>query len=177
MNLTLGIQRPTADWQPLRGSACSSSTDRSSNYFKTTSSGPWNSPKRRCNETQTILRHTTNSVPPWHSWHPTRRRSGTMAFVALRDARRAYGEHQRVLELDPNRKDANFTLGVYRYLVSLLPRPVRMMAYLVGFDGGHDEAIRLVEEAAAYPGDTQSEARFALVSTTAKRISTRCRAS
>ena len=82
---------------------------------------------------------------------------------ALRDAKRAYAAHQKVLELDPTQKDANLTLGLYRYLVSLLPRPVRMMAYLVGFDGGKEETIRLVEEAAAYPGDTQAEAKFALV--------------
>ena len=82
---------------------------------------------------------------------------------ALRDAKRAYSEHERVLELDPARKDANLTLGLYRYLVSLLPRPVRMMAYLVGFDGGKEEAMRLVEEAAAYPGDSEAEAKFALV--------------
>ena len=82
---------------------------------------------------------------------------------ALRDAKRAYAEHEKVLELDPARKDANLTLGLYRYLVSLLPGPVRMMAYLVGFDGGKEEALRLIEEAAAYPGDSESEAKFALV--------------
>ena len=68
-----------------------------------------------------------------------------------------------MLELDPTRNDAKLTLGLYRYLVSLLPGPVRMMAYLVGFDGGKDEAMRLVEEAAAYPGDSEAEAKFALV--------------
>ena len=82
---------------------------------------------------------------------------------ALRDAKRAYAEHEKVLELDPTRKDANLTLGLYRYLVSLLPGPVRMMAYLVGFDGGKEEAMRFVEEAAAYPGDSEAEAKFALV--------------
>lgn len=82
---------------------------------------------------------------------------------ALRDAKRAYTEHEKVLELDPARKDANLTLGLYRYLVSLLPGPVRMMAYLVGFDGGKEEALRLIEQAAAYPGDSESEAKFALV--------------
>ena len=82
---------------------------------------------------------------------------------ALRDAKRAYTEHEKVLDLDPTRKDANLTLGLYRYLVSLLPGPVRMMAYLVGFDGGKEEALRLIEEAAAYPGDSEAEAKFALV--------------
>lgn len=85
------------------------------------------------------------------------------ALPALRDAKRAYTAHEKVLELDPRRKDASLILGLYRYLVSMLPRAFRMVAYLVGFDGGKDEAIRLVEEAAAYPGDTRSEAQFALV--------------
>ena len=84
------------------------------------------------------------------------------ALGALRQAKEAYTAHQTVLELDPRRKDANLTLGIYRYLVSLLPRAFRMLAYLVGFDGGKAEAIRLIEEAAAYPGDTHSEAQFAL---------------
>ena len=82
---------------------------------------------------------------------------------ALRDAKRAYTAHQTVLELDPSRKDANLTLGIYRYLVSILPRAFRMMAYLVGFDGGREEALRLIEEAASYPGETEAEAKFALV--------------
>ena len=85
------------------------------------------------------------------------------ALGALRQAKEAYTAHERVLELDPRRKDANLTLGIYRYLVSLLPRAFRMLAYLVGFDGGKAEAIGLLEEAAAYPGDTRSEAQFALV--------------
>ena len=82
---------------------------------------------------------------------------------ALRDARRAYRAHEKVLELDPSRKDANLTLGMYRYLVSLLPRAFRMMAYLVGFDGGREEALQLIEAAAVYPGETEAEAKFALV--------------
>ena len=82
---------------------------------------------------------------------------------ALRDAKRAYQAHEKVLELDPGRKDANLTLGMYRYLVSLLPRAARMMAYLVGFDGGREEAVELIEAAAAYPGETEAEAKFALV--------------
>jgi hypothetical protein len=39
----------------------------------------------------------------------------------------------------------------------------RMTAYPVGFDGGKEEAMRLVEEAKAYPGDSEAEAKFALV--------------
>ena len=68
-----------------------------------------------------------------------------------------------MLELDPRRKDANLILGMYRYLVSILPRAFRMVAYLVGFDGGKEEALQLIEAAAAYPGETQAEAKIALV--------------
>ena len=81
---------------------------------------------------------------------------------ALREAKRAYTAHRTVLDLDPRRKDAALILGLYRYLVSLLPRAFRMLAHLVGFDGGKAEALRLIEEAAAYPGDVQPEAQFAL---------------
>jgi tetratricopeptide (TPR) repeat protein len=38
-----------------------------------------------------------------------------------------------------------------------------MMAYLVGFDGGREEAIEFITQAAAYPGESQAEAQFALV--------------
>ena len=82
---------------------------------------------------------------------------------ALREAKRAYTAHQKVLELDPSRKDANLILGLYRYIVSLMPRAFRMVAYLVGFEGGKEEAIGLIEEAAEYPGETQTEAKVALV--------------
>ena len=84
-------------------------------------------------------------------------------FRALRYAKRAYSAHRRVLELNPNRDDAKLLVGIYRYVVSIMPRLFRMMAYLVGFDGGKDEAIALVRDAAAYPGETQAEAQFALV--------------
>ena len=76
---------------------------------------------------------------------------------ALRDAKRAYEAHERVLELDPSRDDAKLLIGIYRYVVSILPRAFRMMAYLVGFDGGKEAAIDMVTAAAAYPGETKSK--------------------
>ena len=82
---------------------------------------------------------------------------------ALRAARRAYDMHTRVLELDPQRHDAGLVAGNYRYLVSLLPWAFRVMAYLAGFDGGKAEGLSLIEGAAAYPGESQAEARFALL--------------
>ena len=82
---------------------------------------------------------------------------------ALRSARRAYAEHEEVLDLDPSRKDANLVVGTYRYVVATLPLPLRLMAYLVGFGGGQEEGLRMIEEAAAYRSDAQTAARFALI--------------
>jgi tetratricopeptide (TPR) repeat protein len=82
---------------------------------------------------------------------------------SLGPARRAYREHERVLELDPRRKDAGLIVGLYRYGVAALPPPVRLMARLVGFGGGGERGLRLVEEAARYPGDAQPSAQFMLI--------------
>jgi tetratricopeptide (TPR) repeat protein len=81
----------------------------------------------------------------------------------FRSARRAYEEHERVLELDPRRKDAGLIVGLYRYSISYLPLHWRVLARLIGFGGGRDRGMRMVEEAAAYPADAQPEARFVLI--------------
>jgi tetratricopeptide (TPR) repeat protein len=85
------------------------------------------------------------------------------ALGAFRAAREAFEEHEKVLALDPRRKDAGLTLGTYRYSVSVLALPMRWVAYMAGFGGGKDLGLRMVEEAAAYPGDNQTYARFALI--------------
>jgi tetratricopeptide (TPR) repeat protein len=82
---------------------------------------------------------------------------------AFRAAREAYEEHETVLELDPRRKDAGLIVGTYRYIVSALALPVRWMAYVVGFGGDKDRGLKMIEEAATYPGDNQEDARFALI--------------
>jgi tetratricopeptide (TPR) repeat protein len=82
---------------------------------------------------------------------------------ALGPARRAYKEQARCLELDPRRKDAGLIVGLYRYGVSQLSLPKRVLANLAGFDGGRAEGIRLVEQAAAFPSDIQTNALFSLI--------------
>jgi hypothetical protein len=82
---------------------------------------------------------------------------------AFRAAREAYNEHERVLELDPRRKDAGLVVGTYRYIVAALSLPVRWMAYVVGFGGDKDRGLRMVEDAAAYRGDNREDAQFALI--------------
>jgi tetratricopeptide (TPR) repeat protein len=82
---------------------------------------------------------------------------------AFAQARRAFNAHERVMKLDPRRKDAGLVVGTYRYLVSTLPFPLRWMAYVAGFGGDREYGVRLVEDAARYPGDTQTDAKVALL--------------
>jgi hypothetical protein len=81
----------------------------------------------------------------------------------FRTARRAYAEHERVMEIDPARKDAGLIVGMYRYGVSTLSAPLRLLAGIAGFGGGRQRGLRLVEEAAAYSSDIQTNAMFTLI--------------
>lgn len=82
---------------------------------------------------------------------------------AFRAAREAYDEHETVLSLQPQRKDAGLIVGTYRYIVATLSLPLRMMAYVVGFGGGKERGLKMIEEAANYSGESQTDARFALI--------------
>ena len=82
---------------------------------------------------------------------------------AFRAARQAYDAHEQVLEIDPARKDAGLIVGMYRYIVSAMSLPVRMMAYVAGFGGGKERGIQMIEEAAASATEASADAKFALV--------------
>lgn len=82
---------------------------------------------------------------------------------AFRAAREAYEEHETVLSLAPNRKDAGLIVGTYRYIVATLSLPLRWVAYVAGFGGNRERGMRLIEDAAAYGGENQNDARFALI--------------
>ncbi len=84
-------------------------------------------------------------------------------FGAMRLARRAFSESEMALELDSHQAQAGLVAGTYRYLVSTLPAPVRVMAYIVGFGGGKEEGLRLIEQAATSQSDVQTDAKAALV--------------
>ena len=78
-------------------------------------------------------------------------------------ARRAYQEHERVLALDPSRKDAALTVGMYRYLISRLSALPRLAARVAGFDSDGARGVRLVEDTAANDGPAQANAMFSLI--------------
>jgi tetratricopeptide (TPR) repeat protein len=84
-------------------------------------------------------------------------------LASFRSARRAYDAHETVIELDPSRKDAGLIVGTYRYVVSALSLPIRLMAYVAGFGGGKERGLAMIEEAARFPSLSQTDARFALI--------------
>jgi tetratricopeptide (TPR) repeat protein len=84
-------------------------------------------------------------------------------LAGFRAARRSYDAHETVLEIDPKRKDAGLIVGTYRYLVSTLSLPMRLMAYAAGFGGGKERGLQMIEETAAGGGDNRTDAEFALV--------------
>ena len=94
-------------------------------------------------------------------------------MAGFRAARQSYDEHEKVLALAPWRKDAELIVGTYRFLVSTLSLPMRMMAYVVGFGVGRERGIQMLEDAASarvlsgggttVVNDARVDALFALV--------------
>ena len=82
--------------------------------------------------------------------------------AAFSAARRAYDMQEDVLERDPRRVEAGLLVGTYRYVVSVLSLPARWAAYIVGFGGGKEHGLRLIEAAVRSP-ETETDARFALI--------------
>lgn len=80
---------------------------------------------------------------------------------AFSAARRAYSSHEWVLDHAPDRSEAGLVVGTYRYTVATLSMPKRLVAHLVGFGGGKEKGLRLIEGAMSSPL-TRTEARVAL---------------
>jgi tetratricopeptide (TPR) repeat protein len=84
-------------------------------------------------------------------------------LAGFKAARRTFDEHERALELDRNRHDAALVVGMYRYIISTLSLPMRVMAYVVGFGGGKETGINMLRQAAAGGGEARTDALFALI--------------
>jgi len=82
--------------------------------------------------------------------------------AAFRSARRAYDAQEQVLTSDPSRTDAALVVGLYRYLVSVLALPTRVLAYVAGFGGGKERGISMLEDATRDPS-TRADAQTALM--------------
>ena len=81
---------------------------------------------------------------------------------AFRSAKRAYDAQETVLQSDPSRASAGVVVGTYRYVVSGLAVPTRMFAYMMGFGGGKETGINLLQ-AASQQRESRLEARTALL--------------
>jgi tetratricopeptide (TPR) repeat protein len=79
---------------------------------------------------------------------------------AFGPARRAYKEHERVLEIDPHRLDAGLVVGLYRCAISDLSFPMRLMARIAGFKPDREGGVKLIERAASAHADNEANAQF-----------------
>jgi tetratricopeptide (TPR) repeat protein len=70
---------------------------------------------------------------------------------AFKSAKRAYDAGEAVLAREPAHAGATFVVGTYRYIVSALSMPTRMLAYIAGFGGGKERGIGMVEAAGRDP--------------------------
>jgi tetratricopeptide (TPR) repeat protein len=84
-------------------------------------------------------------------------------LAGFKAARRCFQEHERVLELDRSRHDAELVVGMYRYIISTLSLPMRVVAYVAGFGGGKETGVAMLQRAAAGSGEARTDALFALV--------------
>ncbi|HVD92674.1 MAG TPA: tetratricopeptide repeat protein [Vicinamibacterales bacterium] len=84
-------------------------------------------------------------------------------MAGFRAARRSYDTAETVLTMDPKRKEAGLVVGTYRYLVSTLSLPMRVMAYVAGFGGGKERGLKMIEETVAAGAENRTDAEFALI--------------
>jgi tetratricopeptide (TPR) repeat protein len=84
-------------------------------------------------------------------------------LAGFKAARRSYDECEQAIALDPKRKEPGLVVGTYRYIVSTLSLPMRLMAYVAGFGGGKDHGMRMIEETAWSDAENRTDAQFALV--------------
>lgn len=79
-------------------------------------------------------------------------------------ARTARDLHEQVLKLDPGFHDAELTIGIYNYVVGVIPFPVRMLLSVFGVRGdGKDVGIRQLETAAAKGKRAAIDAKMLLI--------------
>ncbi len=83
-------------------------------------------------------------------------------WAAFVEGRRAVRIMERVRERQPNHREATLILGMYRYAVSTLSWPKRMLAKAAGMPGDRAGGIELLELAATPPADTATDASLLL---------------
>ncbi|MBV8857557.1 MAG: hypothetical protein JOZ02_11550 [Acidobacteria bacterium] len=84
-------------------------------------------------------------------------------LAALADGCEAVENHRRVLKLDPTYIDAEFTVGVYNYVLGSLPLPAKLATGLFGAHGSKKKGLAAVERVAKEGAAARAQARVLLV--------------
>ena len=84
-------------------------------------------------------------------------------WVAFVEGRRAVGTMERVRQANGDHREAALLLGLYRYAVSTLSWPKRMLASLAGMPGDRHAGIQLLETAADPRAETSTDASLLLM--------------
>jgi len=85
-------------------------------------------------------------------------------FAAYGQAKTARNLHQQVLKLDPNFDDARLAVGIYNYVVGVIPGYIRILLAPFGVRGeGKEVGIRQIETAAAKGKQVSTDAKMILV--------------
>lgn len=84
-------------------------------------------------------------------------------FAAFTEGRRAVGVMERIRRKDPAHRESALIPGIYRYAVSTLSWPRRMLAAAAGLPGDRDGGIRLLETAATESAETATDAALVLM--------------
>jgi len=86
-------------------------------------------------------------------------------FTAYGDAKTARNLHQQVLKLDPNFDDARMTVGIFDYVVDVIPPWFRhSLGLLLGMHGdGKQAGIEKIQTAAARGKQVSTDARMVLI--------------
>jgi tetratricopeptide (TPR) repeat protein len=80
----------------------------------------------------------------------------------LREALRARGDEEKVLQLDPQYMDARMIVGIHLFAVASLPFPLRWMAGIAGIGGSKSKGLAYLRESAAHGVITSVESKTAL---------------
>jgi tetratricopeptide (TPR) repeat protein len=84
-------------------------------------------------------------------------------YAALKNAKGARADHERVLELDPRFNDAKMVVGIHEYIAGSLPFFVKVLAALAGYSGNKEKGIQLLYEAGNGGGESAADAKVAVV--------------
>jgi hypothetical protein len=75
----------------------------------------------------------------------------------------AKNDHERVLEFDPNYVDAKMVVGIYQYVVGVLPFAFKLLIGFAGIHGSKTTGMTLLQDAAARGVITSVESRTAMM--------------